>query len=79
MSQTLHIVYDEDRTLCGTRKRTETGRRWGWSRAGLDMVLKGTSIWTARPSSYKRCKKCAKKLVKEHPEVLLIDLKKVVL
>jgi hypothetical protein len=65
--------HDYNEILCGI---TTSGIPW----AHLWMVLEGDSGWYSQvPHVYKRCKRCAKKLEKEHPEVLLIDLKKAVL
>jgi hypothetical protein len=68
MSQMLHID-NEDRVLCGTRPR-------GLALAVLSLVLKGDSVWTAYvPPAYKRCERCAKKLAKDYPEVILMELR----
>jgi hypothetical protein len=59
--------------LCGI---TASDLPW----AHLWMILEGDSGWYwGVPHEYKRCERCAKKLEKDHPEVLLIDLRNAML
>jgi hypothetical protein len=72
----LHIVNDGEHVhvLCGTPLyRLKV-------RVHLSRILKGTSLWTLGvPPGYKRCEKCVKKLAKDYPELLLMELRSVVL
>jgi hypothetical protein len=73
----LHVVPDveyNDKLLCG---KVPTAVQ---HRAYLTLILTGDSTWTAYvPGKYKRCKKCAKKLAKDYPEVTLLDLRNAML